>query len=48
MAITALESLYYEPDKNVIKITRDNLKQYCQLDTLAMVKIHEFFNTIAG
>jgi hypothetical protein len=48
MAITALESLYYEHDKNVIKITRENLKQYCQLDTLAMVKIHEFFNTIAS
>jgi len=35
----AFMSLVTEKDEEKIRITRENLLQYCKLDTLAMVKI---------
>jgi hypothetical protein len=35
----AYMSLFSEKDKEKIHLTRENLLQYCQLDTLAMVEI---------
>lgn len=41
MASIAFEGLYLETDQNKITNTRQNLLEYCKLDTLAMVKILE-------
>lgn len=41
LASVAFESLYYETDLMRIAEIRNNLLQYCKLDTLAMVKIYE-------
>jgi hypothetical protein len=38
-ASAAFESLYYEEDVFKIKEIRENLLKYCEMDTLAMVKI---------
>jgi hypothetical protein len=38
-ASMAFTSLFTEPDLEKIKITRDNLLEYCKLDTMAMVEI---------
>jgi len=40
-ASSAFMELYYCEDKEYIKKTRENLLEYCHLDTLAMVKILE-------
>ena len=39
MASLAFERLYLETDENVIQKVREDLLEYCKLDTLAMVKI---------
>lgn len=41
LASTEYESLYYETDLMKIAETRNNLLQYCKMDTYAMVKILE-------
>ena len=46
MAMLAFEQLQTEIDIFKIAELRDNLLEYCKLDTLAMVKIFEFLETI--
>lgn len=46
LASTAYESLYYETDLMKIAETRNNLLQYCKMDTFAMVKLLEKLETI--
>ncbi|MEO8232784.1 MAG: DUF2779 domain-containing protein [Ignavibacteriota bacterium] len=46
LASTAYESLYYETDLMKIAETRNNLLQYCKMDTYAMVKILEKLESI--
>jgi hypothetical protein len=38
-ASMAFTSLYTEPDPEKIRLTRENLLEYCKLDTMAMVEI---------
>ena len=46
LASIAYESLQTETDMMIIVETREQLLEYCKLDTLAMVKILEKFVTI--
>ena len=46
LASIAFESLYYETDLMRIADIRNNLLEYCKLDTLAMVKILEKLESI--
>jgi hypothetical protein len=46
MAMGAFEQLQTESDIFKIAELRDNLLEYCRLDTLAMVKIFEFLEKI--
>ncbi len=45
-ASIAFESLYHETDLFKVSDIRNNLLEYCKMDTLAMVRILEFLNTI--
>lgn len=40
-AVAAFQSLSYETDQDAIRQTRQQLLEYCKMDTLAMVKILE-------
>ncbi len=46
LASTAYESLYYETDLMKIAETRNNLLQYCKMDTFAMIRLLEKLETI--
>jgi hypothetical protein len=41
IASASFEQMYYDPSEENIKATRENLLEYCGLDTMAMVKILE-------
>jgi len=40
-ASTAFYNLQYEKDESVVKKTRESLLKYCEMDTMAMVRILE-------
>jgi len=46
LASTAFESLYYETDLMCIAEIRNNLLEYCKLDTFAMIKLLEKLESI--
>ncbi|MDH4262807.1 MAG: DUF2779 domain-containing protein [Spirochaetia bacterium] len=46
MAMHAFESLYYENRPDIIEETRNNLKEYCKMDVLALVEIHKFLENL--
>ncbi|MBP9582376.1 MAG: DUF2779 domain-containing protein, partial [Ignavibacteriaceae bacterium] len=46
LASTAFESLYYETDLIRIAEIRNNLLEYCKMDTFAMVKLLEKLESI--
>ena len=46
LATTAFESLYYETDLIRIAEIRNNLLEYCKMDTFAMVKLLEKLESI--
>jgi len=45
-AMNAFEALIYEIDPKVNEKTRKNLLDYCRMDTMAMMKIYEFLQSI--
>ena len=47
MAMTAFENLFYETDIFKTQEIREQLLKYCEMDTLAMVKIYDILETIA-
>jgi hypothetical protein len=47
-ASRVFESLYYEKDKKIIEIVRNNLLEYCMTDTLAMVEIYKHLNQLCS
>ena len=46
LASVAFESLYYETDLMRIADIRNNLIEYCKMDTFAMVKLLEKLETL--
>jgi hypothetical protein len=48
VAMAAFENLQYETDIFKILETRENLLSYCQLDTLAMLKVFEILEDVTG
>ena len=45
-AMNAFEAMIYETDPKAIEKTRKNLLEYCKMDTLSMVKIYDFLQSI--
>jgi hypothetical protein len=37
------ESLYYDEEPDSVRLKRDNLLEYCKMDTMSMLRILEIF-----